>query len=194
MNVALRKNRDLYVCQRPVRSYQGVPSPVRHPEYVDMVIFRENTEDIYTGIEFAYGTEENQKFKDLFKEAFPKEYAKMRFPDTAGIGIKPVSMEGTERLVHAAIQWALQNKRKSVNFVHKGNIMKFTEGAFRDWGYALAAREFRDETVSERESWILGNREATADISVEDNARAIDPGYDLMTPAQLSSLLAAIRR
>ena len=143
LNVALRKILDLYVCQRPVRWYKGVPSPVKHPEYVDMVIFRENTEDIYTGIEFQYGTEENKKFKELFQETFPKEYAKMRFPDTAGIGIKPVSVEGTERLVRAAIQWALDNKRKSVNFVHKGNIMKFTEGAFKDWGYAVAKREFR---------------------------------------------------
>ena len=136
LNVALRKILDLYVCQRPVRYYNGVPSPVKHPEYVNMVIFRENTEDIYTGIEFANGTEENKKFKQLFKEAFPKEYAKMRFPDTAGLGLKPVSVEGTERLVRAAIHWALENKRRSVNVVHKGNIMKFTEGAFKDWAYA----------------------------------------------------------
>jgi isocitrate dehydrogenase len=184
LNVALRKLLDLYVCQRPVRYYTGVPSPVKHPEYVDMVIFRENTEDIYTGIEFAYGTEENKKFKELLKEVFPKEYAKMRFPDTAGIGIKPVSMEGTERLVRAAIQWALDNKRKSVNFVHKGNIMKFTEGAFKDWGYALAKREFRNAIVTERESWILGNREKNANLSVEENARQIDPGFEMMSPAQ----------
>ncbi|MCK7526756.1 MAG: isocitrate/isopropylmalate family dehydrogenase [Ignavibacteriales bacterium] len=163
LNVALRKLLDLYVCQRPVRWYKGVPSPVKHPEYVDMVIFRENTEDIYTGIEFANGTEDNKKFKELFKEAFPKEYAKMRFPDTAGIGIKPVSVEGTERLVRAAIQWSLDNNRKSVNFVHKGNIMKFTEGAFKDWGYALAKREFRDQIVTERETWILGNKEKNAE-------------------------------
>jgi isocitrate dehydrogenase len=141
LNVALRKALDLYVCQRPVRYYNGVPSPVKHPEYVDMVIFRENTEDIYTGIEFAYGTEDNDKFLKMFKEAFPKEYAKMRFPETSAIGIKPVSVEGTERLVRAAIRWSLENKRKSVNFVHKGNIMKFTEGAFKDWGYKLAKRE-----------------------------------------------------
>jgi isocitrate dehydrogenase len=147
-----------------------------------MVIFRENTEDIYTGIEFQYGTEENRKFKELLKEAFPKEFAKIRFPDTAGIGIKPVSVEGTERLVRAAIQWALANKRKSVNLVHKGNIMKFTEGAFKDWGYALAKREFRNEIVTERESWILGNKEANPNLSVEENARMIDPGYDMMAP------------
>ena len=188
LNVALRKILDLYVCQRPVRWYKGVPSPVTHPEYVDMVIFRENTEDIYTGIEFANGTEENKKFKELFKEAFPKEYAKMRFPDTAGIGIKPVSVEGTERLVRAAIQWALDNKRKSVNLVHKGNIMKFTEGAFKDWGYKLAKREFRDRIVTERESWILGNKEANPNLSVEDNAKMIDPGFDMMSPAQQNDI------
>jgi len=188
LNVALRKLLDLYVCQRPVRYYSGVPSPVKHPEYVDMVIFRENTEDIYTGIEFQYGTEDNQKFKDLFKEAFPKEYAKMRFPDTAGIGIKPVSVEGTERLVRAAIQWALLNKRKSVNFVHKGNIMKFTEGAFKDWGYSVARREFRDRIVTERETWILGNKEKNPSLSVEDNARMIDPGFEMMSPAQQNDI------
>ncbi|MCK6583961.1 MAG: NADP-dependent isocitrate dehydrogenase [Anaerolineales bacterium] len=182
LNVALRKILDLYVCQRPVRWYKGVPSPVVHPEYVDMVIFRENTEDIYTGIEFQQGTEENKKFKELLKETFPKEFAKIRFPDTAGFGVKPVSVEGTERLVRAAIQWALANKRKSVNLVHKGNIMKFTEGAFKDWGYALAKREFRNDIVTERESWILGNKEANPNLSVEENARLIDPGYDMMAP------------
>jgi len=182
LNVALRKLLDLYVCQRPVRYYNGVPSPVKHPEFVDMVIFRENTEDIYTGIEFQQGTEENKKFRELLKETFPKEYAKIRFPDTAGFGVKPVSVEGTERLVRAAIRWALANKRKSVNLVHKGNIMKFTEGAFKDWGYALAKREFRNEIVTERESWILGNKEANPNLSVEENARMIDPGYDMMAP------------
>ena len=188
LNVALRKLLDLYVCLRPVRWYQGVPSPVKHPEAVDMVIFRENTEDIYTGIEFAYGTEDNKKFKELFKEAFPKEYAKMRFPETAGLGLKPVSVEGTERLVRAAIQWALLNKRKSVNFVHKGNIMKFTEGAFKDWGYALAKREFRNEIITERETWILANKEYRPDLSVEENAKMIDPGFDMMSPAQQNDI------
>ena len=188
LNVALRKLLDLYVCQRPVRWYQGVPSPVRHPEYVDMVIFRENTEDIYTGIEFQYGTEENEKFKKLFKEAFPKEYAKMRFPDTAGIGLKPISVQGTERLIRAAIQWALDNRRKNVNLVHKGNIMKYTEGAFKDWGYTLAKREFRGQIVTERESWIVGNKEKNPNLSVEENARMIDPGFDMMSPAQQNDI------
>ena len=184
LNVTLRKLLDLYVCQRPVRYFNGTPSPVKHPEYVDMVIFRENTEDIYAGMEFQYGTPENQKFKELLKAGFPQEYGKMRFPDTAGIGVKPVSCEGTERLMRAAIRWALQNKRKSLNMVHKGNIMKYTEGAFKDWGYSLAKREFRNEIVTERESWILGNREKTPQLSVEENARLIDPGFEMMSPAQ----------
>jgi len=192
LNVALRKLLDLYVCLRPVRWYKGVPSPVVHPEYVDMVIFRENTEDIYAGIEFREGTEENKKFKEMFKGSFPKEYAKMRFPDTAGIGLKPVSEEGTDRLVRAAIQWALDNNRRSVNFVHKGNIMKFTEGAFKDWGYKLAKREFRDRIVTERETWILGNMEANPDLSVEDNARMIDPGFEMMSPAQQGDIKAEV--
>jgi isocitrate dehydrogenase len=142
LNVALRKELDLFVCQRPVRWLQGVPSPVKRPQDVDMVIFRENTEDIYTGIEFENGTADCEKFKALLKEQFPKEYKKIRFPDTVGIGIKPVSVEGTERLVRAALKWALANHRKSVTFAHKGNIMKYTEGAFMKWGYALAKREF----------------------------------------------------
>jgi isocitrate dehydrogenase len=148
LNVALRKALDLYVCQRPIRYFTGVPSPVKHPEYVDMVIFRENTEDIYTGIEFEYGTAGNQQFKAILKDAFPAEYAKMRFPETAGIGIKPISREGTFRLVRAAIQWALANKRCSVTLVHKGNIMKYTEGAFRNWGYELALAEFSDQVYT----------------------------------------------
>ena len=192
LNVALRKLLDLYVCQRPVRYYTGVPSPVKHPEFVDMIIFRENTEDIYTGIEFQYGTEDNKRFKEVFREAFPKEYAKMRFPDTAGIGFKPVSVEGTERLVRAAITWALLNKRKSVNLVHKGNIMKFTEGAFKDWGYALAKREFRNDIVTERETWILANKEKSPELSVEDNAKMIDPGFEMMSPAQQGEIKSEV--
>jgi isocitrate dehydrogenase len=148
LNVALRKQLDLYVCQRPIQYFPGVPSPVKRPELVNMVVFRENTEDIYTGIEFEYGTPENEKFKKLLKENFPQEYAKIRFPDTAGIGIKPISKEGTFRLVRAAINWSLENKRRSVTLVHKGNIMKFTEGAFRNWGYELAEKEFADKVYT----------------------------------------------
>ncbi|NOY99702.1 MAG: NADP-dependent isocitrate dehydrogenase [Chloroflexi bacterium] len=192
LNVALRKALDLYVCQRPVKYLEGIPSPVKHPEYVDMVIFRENTEDIYTDIEFEYGTEDNRKFKELLKEYFPKQYAKMRFPDTAGIGIKPVSEEGSKRLVHAAIQWALANGRKRLSLVHKGNIMKFTEGAFRAWGYEVAKTDFRAETVTERETWILGNKEKNPDLTVEENARMIDPGFDMMTPDKQQEILAEV--
>ncbi|MFN3605033.1 MAG: NADP-dependent isocitrate dehydrogenase [Leptonema sp. (in: bacteria)] len=138
LNVALRQELDLYVCLRPVRWFKGVPSPVKHPELVDMVIFRENTEDIYAGIEFQQGTEENKKLLELLKENFPNLYKKIRFPDTSGIGIKPVSKEGSYRLIQAAINYAFENNRKSITLVHKGNIMKFTEGAFRDWGYQFA--------------------------------------------------------
>ncbi len=148
LNVALRQLLDLYVCLRPVRWFKGVPSPVKHPEKVDVIIFRENTEDIYAGIEFEAGSPEVKKFLALFKEAFPKEYAKIRFPESSGIGIKPVSREGSERLIRAAIRYAIANKRKSVTFSHKGNIMKFTEGAFRIWGYALAEREFGDKVYT----------------------------------------------
>jgi isocitrate dehydrogenase len=148
LNVALRQMLDLYVCLRPVRWFQGVPSPVKHPEKVDMVIFRENTEDIYAGIEFESGTDDVRKVLTFMKDAFPKAFAKVRFPETTAMGFKPVSSEGTERLVRAAIDYALTNGRKSVTFVHKGNIMKFTEGAFRTWGYALAEREFADRVYT----------------------------------------------
>jgi isocitrate dehydrogenase len=146
LNVALRQLLDLYVCLRPVRWFKGVPSPVRAPEKVDMVIFRENTEDIYAGIEFEAGTADNKKFLELFQQAFPKQYSKIRFPATSGIGIKAVSREGTERLFRAAVEYAIVNRRRSVTIVHKGNIMKYTEGAFRNWCYALAEREFPDTT------------------------------------------------
>jgi isocitrate dehydrogenase len=148
LNVALRQLLDLYVCLRPVRWFTGVPSPVRDPSSVDMVIFRENTEDIYAGIEFERGSESNAKFLKLFKENFPAEYQKIRFPESCGVGLKPVSQEGTERLVRAAIEYCIANGRKSLTFVHKGNIMKFTEGAFRNWGYELAEREFGDNTYT----------------------------------------------
>ncbi|MBL9105449.1 MAG: NADP-dependent isocitrate dehydrogenase [Myxococcales bacterium] len=138
LNVALRQELDLYTCLRPVRWFEGVPSPIKRPGDTDMVIFRENTEDIYAGIEFQHGTPECETFKKSFSESFPKLYKKVRFPETAGFGIKPVSQQGTERLVKAALNYAIANKLPSVTLVHKGNIMKFTEGAFRDWGYALA--------------------------------------------------------
>ncbi len=148
LNVALRQLLDLYVCLRPVRWFEGVPSPVKRPQDVDMVIFRENTEDIYAGIEFEAESEQARKILGFLEKEFPKEFKKVRFPGTAGIGIKAVSREGTERLVRAALQYALDNKRKSVTFVHKGNIMKFTEGAFMRWGYALAQKEFGDRVYT----------------------------------------------
>ncbi len=193
LNVALRKLLDLYVCQRPVQYVEGVPSPVKHPEYVDMVIFRENTEDIYTGAEFEYGTEENKEFIAMMKEKFPEQYEKFRFPDTAGISIKPVSQEGTARLVRAAIQWALDNGRKDLSLVHKGNIMKYTEGAFRNWGYEIAKSEFRNEIVTERETWILGNKEANPDLTVEENAKMIDPGFDMMAPDKQAEIIEEVK-
>ena len=142
LNVALRQILDLYVCLRPVRWFTGVPSPVKRPDLTDMVIFRENTEDIYAGIEFQEGSDEAKEFRKFLKKTFPKAYEKVRFPKSSGFGIKPVSYLGTERLVHSAIGYAIQNKRKSVTLVHKGNIMKFTEGAFRDWGYELAKEAY----------------------------------------------------
>jgi isocitrate dehydrogenase len=168
LNVALRQLLDLYVCLRPVRWYKGVPSPVKHPEKVDMVIFRENTEDIYAGIEFEAGTEENRKFLDLFKQTFPKSYAKIRFPDSSGIGIKPVSKEGSERLIRSALEYAVKNKRKSLTLVHKGNIQKYTEGSFRNWGYQLAEREFAADVYTweqwERTKAAKGEKDANAEM------------------------------
>jgi isocitrate dehydrogenase len=190
LNVALRQMLDLYVCLRPVRYFSGVPSPVRKPEQVDMVIFRENTEDIYAGVEWQAESAEARKVIGFLQQEMGVK--KIRFPETSGIGIKPVSSEGTERLVRAAIDYALAQGRRSLTLVHKGNIMKFTEGAFRDWGYALAVRDFRDRVVTERESWILGNKERTPDVTAEQNAREIDPGYDMMTPEQQGKVRAEV--
>jgi isocitrate dehydrogenase len=166
LNVALRQLLDLYVCLRPVRWFQGVPSPVKNPAHVDMVIFRENTEDIYAGIEFESGTPEAKKVLAFLEKEFPAMYKKVRFPGTAGVGLKPVSSEGTERLVRAAIKYAIDSKRSSVTFVHKGNIMKFTEGAFMKWGYALAEKEFGDKTYT----WSQWER--TKEAKGEDAANA----------------------
>jgi isocitrate dehydrogenase len=166
LNVALRQMLDLYVCLRPVRWFKGVPSPVHHPEKVDMVIFRENTEDIYAGIEFESGTDDVKKVLSFLRETFPAMYGKIRFPGSAAIGIKAVSIEGTERLVRSALEYAIVNQRKSVTFVHKGNIMKFTEGGFRNWGYALAEREFSDRTYT----W--GQWEKTKAAKGEETANA----------------------
>ena len=182
LNVALRQLLDLYVCLRPVRWFEGVPSPVRDPGSVNMVIFRENTEDIYVGIEFERGSEANAKFLEVFKEHFPNEFDKIRFPESSGIGLKPISQEGTERLVRAALDYAIANDRKSLTFVHKGNIMKFTEGAFRNWGYELAEREYADHTYT----WDQWERTRAADGSDSANAEqqaALDAGKVLVKDA-----------
>jgi len=175
LNVALRKALDLYVCQRPVRYFTGVPSPVKRPEDVDMVVFRENTEDIYAGIEFELGTPDNERFSSYLKGQFPKEYAKIRFPQSAGYGIKPVSKEGTQRLVRAAIDWALKNRRRSVTLVHKGNIMKYTEGAFRNWGYELAESEF-GEQVYTWSQWERTKAEQGEDAANAEQSAALVAG------------------
>ena len=166
LNVALRKELDLYACVRPVRYFNGVPSPVKRPEHVDMVVFRENTEDIYTGIEFEYPSEGNQRFNSLLREQFPEEFKKIRFPNSAAFALKPISKEGTERLVRAAIRYAIDNHRHSVTLVHKGNIMKYTEGSFRIWGYELAESEFGDRVYT----WTQWER--TRDAKGEEYANA----------------------
>jgi len=182
LNVALRQMLDLYVCLRPVRWFEGVPSPVRHPENVDMVIFRENTEDIYCGIEFERGAEDTAQMIALLKEHFPERFDKIRFPDSSGIGLKPVSQEGTERLVSAAIEYAVANDRKSVTFVHKGNIMKFTEGAFRNWGYELAEKQFGDQTYT-WDQWERTRGEKGSDAANEEQAEALAAGRILIKDA-----------
>ncbi len=182
LNVALRQMLDLYVCLRPVRWFHGVPSPVKHPEKVEMVIFRENTEDIYSGIEFAQGSEEVRKLLAFLQESFPEMYRKIRFPGTTGIGLKSVSVEGTERLVRAAIHYAIDQGRKSITLVHKGNIMKFTEGAFRNWGYELAEREFGDRLYT----WAQWERTKAAQGEEAANAEqkaALAAGKILMKDA-----------
>jgi isocitrate dehydrogenase len=182
LNVALRQLLDLYVCLRPLRYFQGVPSPVKHPEKVDMVIFRENTEDIYAGIEFEAASPANLKLLALFKEQFPKEYQKIRFPTECGIGIKPVSREGSERLIRAAIRYALLHKRKSVTLVHKGNIMKYTEGAFRGWGYALAEREFGSQVYT-WERWEQTKAKSGEEAANAEQKAALSTGRVLIKDA-----------
>jgi len=177
LNVALRQTLDLYSCVRPVRYYQGVPSPVKHPEQVDIVIYRENTEDVYAGIEFKQGSEDAARLIDFLNNDLLKN-GKKKVRADSGVGIKPISIFGTKRLVRAAIRFALESGRKTVTLVHKGNIQKFTEGAFREWGYEVAREEFRQEIVTERESWILGNFDKNPALTVEENAALIEPGLE----------------
>ena len=192
LNVALRQMLDLYVCLRPVRWYAGVPSPVKSPESVDMVIFRENSEDIYAGIEFKAKSPDATKIIAFLRDVL--NVNKIRFPDSSGIGIKPVSKEGTDRLVRAAIAYALKEKRKSVTLVHKGNIMKFTEGAFCGWGYELARQEFRRQIITERESWIIGNLDKNPSLTPVENAKMIEPGFDLMTTEGQQNVIQEVER
>jgi isocitrate dehydrogenase len=177
LNVALRQILDLYGCVRPVKYYQGIPSPVKRPDKMDVVIFRENTEDVYAGIEWKQGTPEAAKLIAFLNNDMLKGGKKQVRLDS-GVGIKPISITGTKRLVRMAIKYALENGRKSVTIVHKGNIQKFTEGAFREWGYEVATEEFRAQTVTERESWIIGNKDKDANITIEQNAAMIEPGME----------------
>ena len=180
LNVTLRQVLDLYSCVRPVKYYRGTPSPVKHPERMDIVIYRENTEDVYAGIEWEQGTPEVRKLIEFLNKDMLKGGKKQIRLDS-GVGIKPISITGTKRLVRMAIQFALASGRKSVTLVHKGNIQKYTEGAFRQWGYDLATEEFRDRVVTERESWILDNKDKNPNLTVEQNAALIEPGLEFAT-------------
>jgi isocitrate dehydrogenase len=192
LNVALRQILDLYACVRPVRYFQGVPSPVREPEKMDVVIYRENTEDVYIGIEWKSGTPEAKKLLEFLNHEMLKDRKKQIRWDS-GVGIKPISPFGTKRLVRRAIKYALENKRPTVTLVHKGNIQKFTEGAFRDWGYELAREEFRAQTVTERESWILDNLDKNPALNVEQNAALIEPGLERATEEFKQTVYAEVK-
>ncbi len=181
LNVALRQILDLYSCVRPVKYYAGVPSPVKHPERMDIVIFRENTEDVYIGIEWEEGTRDCERLIEFLNKDMLKSGKKQIRLDS-GVGIKPISITGTKRLVRMAIQHALDHKCKCVTLVHKGNIQKFTEGAFRKWGYELATEEFRDQVITERESWIVDNRDKNANLTVAQNAELVEPGMEFAPP------------
>jgi isocitrate dehydrogenase len=192
LNVALRQLLDLYACVRPVKYYQGVPSPVKHPEQVNIVIFRENTEDVYSGIEFKQGSADVDKLIDFLNNNL-LQGGKKKVRSDSGVGIKPISIFGTKRLVRYAIRRALETGRKTVTLVHKGNIQKFTEGAFREWGYEVATQEFRDQTVTERESWILGNLDANPGISIEANAALIEPGMEFAPQSFRDQVCAEVK-
>jgi isocitrate dehydrogenase len=192
LNVALRQILDLYACVRPVKYYRGVPSPVKHPERMDIVIYRENTEDVYAGIEWEQGTPEAARLIEFLNKEMLKGSKKQIRLDS-GVGIKPMSVTGTKRLVRMAIQFALDSGRKSVTLMHKGNIQKFTEGAFRKWGYELATQEFRDKVVTERESWILDNKDKNPSITMEENANLTEPGLEFATEEFRQSVYQEVR-
>ncbi len=192
LNVALRQILDLYACVRPVKYYAGVPSPVKQPEKLDIMIFRENTEDVYAGIEFKEGSADAKKLISFLNDDLLAQ-TKKRVRLDSGIGIKPISVTGTKRLVRYAIKQALAMGRKTLTLMHKGNIMKFTEGAFQEWGYEVAIEEFRDQIVTERESWILGNVEANPRITIEENAAIIEPGLEFSNKAFQDSIYAEVK-
>jgi len=192
LNVALRQILDLYACVRPVKYYKGTPSPVKHPERMDLVIYRENTEDVYAGIEWEQGTPEAARLIEFLNKDMLKGSKKQVRLDS-GVGIKPISVTGTRRLVRMAIQFALDTGRKSVTLMHKGNIQKFTEGAFRKWGYELAAQEFRDKIVTERESWILDNKDKNPNLTIEENANLTEPGLEFATEEFRQSIYQEVR-
>jgi isocitrate dehydrogenase len=192
LNVALRQILDLYACVRPVKYYKGTPSPVKHPERMDLVIYRENTEDVYAGIEWEQGTPEAAKLIEFLNKDMLKGGKKQVRLDS-GVGIKPISVTGTKRLVRMAIQFALESGRKSVTLMHKGNIQKFTEGAFRKWGYELATQEFRDKVVTERESWILDNKDKNPNLTIEENANLTEPGLEFATEEFRLSVYQEVR-
>jgi isocitrate dehydrogenase len=193
LNVALRQLLDLYACVRPVKYYQGVPSPVKHPERVDIIIFRENTEDVYAGIEFKEGSADAARLISFLNDELLVK-TKKRVRTDSGVGIKPISIFGSKRLVRYAIRHALETGRKTVTLVHKGNIQKFTEGAFREWGYEVATEEFREQVVTERESWILGNQDANPALTVEQNAALIEPGLEMANQAYQDAVFAEVRQ
>ncbi len=193
LNVALRQIMDLYACVRPVRYFAGVPSPVKNPERMNVVIFRENTEDVYAGIEWRSGTPEAKKLIDFLNNEMLAG-GKKRIREDSGVGIKPMSPFGTKRLVRRAIAHALEYKRRIVTLVHKGNIQKYTEGAFRDWGYELAVEEFRAQIVTERESWILDNKDRDTNLSVEQNAAMIEPGLERATDDFRNTIYAEVKK
>jgi isocitrate dehydrogenase len=193
LNVTLRQILDLYSCVRPVRYFEGVPSPVREPQRMNVVIFRENTEDVYAGIEWRSGSMEVKKLIAFLNDEMLRGTTK-KIREDSGIGIKPMSPTGTKRLVRRAIVHALENQRTVVTLVHKGNIQKFTEGAFRDWGYELAIQEFRPYVVTERESWILDNKDKNPDITIEANSAAIEPGLDGATDEFRKQLHIEVKR
>jgi isocitrate dehydrogenase len=192
LNVALRQILDLYACVRPVKYYKGTPSPVKHPERMDLVIYRENTEDVYAGIEWEEGTAEAAKLIEFLNKDMLKGSKKQVRLDS-GVGIKPISVTGTKRLVRMAIQFALDSGRKIVTIMHKGNIQKFTEGAFRKWGYELATQEFRDKIVTERESWILDNKDKNPNLTIEENANLTEPGLEFATEEFRQSIYQEVR-